>query len=88
MHIISNHLGSTLGRLAEKSRDEADLYVFITAEGDHNPLGIAFLGTVCNRDRTHRVSINRYGIAGAMDWTGKKNKVQYTAEVIHLEILK
>ena len=72
----SKHLGSTLGRLAKRSRDEADLYVFMTGRGDGNPLGIAYVGTVCNRDRTRRVSINRYGIAGS-----QKNKVLYTAEV-------
>ena len=75
--LISRHLGSSLGKLAKNSRDEADLYVFVTGRGNGNPLGIAYVGTVCDNSRTHRVSINRYGIAGS-----QKNKVLYTAEVI------
>ena len=72
---FSHHLSNTLPGIAESSSDEANLYVFITAKGNGNPLGIAFVGTLCNPDRHHRISVNRYGIVGS-----QKNKVLYTAE--------
>ena len=72
---FSNHLSNTLPGIAASSSDDANLYVFITAKGNGNPLGIAFVGTLCNQDRTHRISANRYGIVGS-----QKNKVLYTAE--------
>ena len=75
----SHHLSHTLGPLARKSKDEVDLYVFITGKGTGGTLGIAFVGTVCNSARTHRVSINRYGRTGKGG--PRKNKVMYTAEV-------
>ena len=87
---FSDHLGSTLGKLAKRSRDEADLYVFITGSDkgrNGNPLGIAYVASVCNQQRTLRVSINRYGIPGSGG--PRKNKIMYTAEVnvfqIHYE---
>ena len=48
----------------------------MTGRGNGNPLGIAYVGTVCKSTRSSRVSINRYGIKGS-----QKNKVLYTAEV-------
>ena len=80
-HQFSSHLGSSLGKLARNSRDEVDLWVFVTARGNGNPLGIAYVGTVCSSGRSNRVSINRYGIAGK-----QKNKVLYTAEVVYFII--
>jgi len=53
----------------------------VTARGNGNPLGIAYVGTVCRSTRSSRVSINRYGIAGS-----EKNKVLYTAETIAHEM--
>ena len=70
---------SRLGPLARKSKDEANLYVFITGKGTGGILGIAYVGTVCNSARTNRVSINRYGRTGRGG--PRKNKVMYTAEV-------
>merc|ERR1719361_2092493 len=78
---MSGHLGRTLQKLARDSRDEVDLYVFVTGRGNGNPLGIAYVGTVCDSSRRRRVSINRYGIAGS-----QKNKVLYTAETIAHEM--
>ena len=65
-----------LGKIAKGSESNANLYVFVTGAGNGNPLGVAYVGTVCNDARTHRVSINRYGLPGQ-----EKNKVLYTAEV-------
>ena len=76
LFISSHHLGRTLQKLAKNSKDHADLYVFVTGKGNGNPLGIAYVGTVCSSSRNTRVSINRYGIPGK-----QKNKVLYTAEV-------
>ena len=77
LFISSGHLGRTLQKLARDSSDENNLYVFVTGKGNGNPLGIAYVGTVCSKGRSSRVSINRYGIPGS-----QKNKVLYTAEVI------
>ena len=54
-----------LGQIAKRSPHHADLYVFVTGPGKGGTLGVAYVGTVCNSARTHRVSINRYGIAGS-----------------------
>ena len=77
------HLLSTLGYIADNSPYLAHIYVFVTSNGDGNPkanknlLGLAFVGTVCNRKRTYRVSLSRYGIPDI-----SKNKILNTAEVI------
>merc|ERR1711894_791287 len=78
---MSGHLSNSLQRNARNSKDEVNLYVFVTARGNGNPLGIAYVGTVCRSTRSSRVSINRYGIAGS-----QKNKVLYTAETIAHEM--
>merc|ERR1712179_599797 len=78
---MSNHLSNSLQRNARNSKDEVNLYVFVTARGNGNPLGIAYVGTVCRSTRSSRVSVNRYGIAGS-----QKNKVLYTAETIAHEM--
>merc|ERR1712038_1800746 len=78
---MMDELEGPLQTLAKNSIDEVNLYVFVTASGNGNPLGIAYVGTVCNKDRAHRISINRYGIAGK-----QKNKVLYTAETIAHEM--
>ena len=78
---FSNHLSNTLPGIAASSSDDANLYVFITGKGNGNPLGIAFVGTLCNQDRHHRISVNRYGIVGS-----QKNKVLYTAEASYFVI--
>ena len=72
---------SKLWSIAEKSKDEVDLYVFVTAAGKGGTLGRAYVGTVCKTDKVYRrISINRYGIKGKGE--AQKNKVAYTAEVI------
>jgi len=78
---MSGHLGRTLQKLARESSDENNLYVFVTGKGNGNPLGIAYVGTVCAKSRSSRVSINRYGIPGS-----QKNKVLYTAETVAHEM--
>jgi hypothetical protein len=81
--IFSRLLGVEIGRVVrssvKSSKEEANLYVFVTARGSGSPLGVAYVGTVCKSDPTYRVSLSRYGIAGS-----QKNKVLYTAEVIWL----
>ena len=76
----SRHFHSTLPKLAKNSKDDANLYVFVTGKKNFNGiLGVAYSGTVCRREtakENFRVSINRYGIPGS-----QKNKVLYTAEV-------
>ena len=68
--------------MAENSKDEVDLYVFITARHVHtDDLGIAFTGTVCSAKRKLRTSLSVYGKTGEI-----KNKVLYTAEVSSIVI--
>ena len=75
--------------MAENSKDEVDLYVFITARHVHtDDLGIAHkwnenqkTGTVCSAKRNLRTSLSVYGKTGEI-----KNKVLYTAEVSSIVI--
>ena len=72
---------SKLWSIAETSKDEVGLYVFVTAAGKGGALGKAYVGTVCKTDKVYRrISINRYGRKGK--GKAQKNKVSYTAEVI------
>ena len=72
---------SKLWSIAETSKDEVGLYVFVTAAGKGGTLGKAYVGTVCKTDKVYRrISINRYG--RKEKGKAQKNKVSYTAEVI------
>ena len=65
---------SKLWSIAETSKDEVGLYVFVTAAGKGGTLGKAYVGTVCKTDKVYRrININRYGRKGK--GKAQKNKV-------------
>ena len=57
---FSRHLLSNVGQIAEKSQYEAKSYIFITGSNSLGGLGVAWLGTVCDKKRVLKVGINKY----------------------------
>ena len=67
-----------VGNYAEASPQDADLWVFLTGSKSKYGLGLAYRGTVCNKARTRRVSINKYA-------NGYSGPDLYTAEVMYIQ---